>query len=390
MTAYDFESALDEAFAAGATDFIAKPINLQVLARRLHHLIRSAQSEVRRRAQERQYRTLVEALPDMVVRGRRDGVLTYLKPGETCPPEMFELTLNHDTQIADVLPPEGAAAIQKAIECLRGESQQVVEYRAQCQGRWCDFEARVIPDGDEAFVAIIRDVTERKTTERLREDFTAMVAHDIRSPLTAMQMALDFFEQRDAYTDATLREMMTVARQGLDKVLRLAGDLLELFRANQTGMTLLKGVVFPNLLLRRCLNEIALQAQNKGITLAVELPEDLPPFVGDGPKLERVFSNLLSNAVKFTPEGGRITVCGATDGGWVVVSIADTGPGIPPEFQAAIFEPYRQRARRSSLGFGLGLAIVKRIVTAHRGSIAVESVVGQGTTFTVRLPLQLG
>lgn len=388
LTAYDIEPVVDEAFAAGATDFISKPINLKLLGRRLQHLICAARSETELRVREAQYRTLVDALPDMVIRGRRDGTLTYFKPSENCPPEVFEETTpTPETRMADILPPEGVSAIERALKNLHGETQQVVEYRAQCRGQWCEFEARIIPDGDKAFVAVIRDVTERKTTERLREDFTAMVAHDIRSPLTAMQMALDVFEQREA--DERFREVIAVARQGLDKVLRLAGDLLELFRANQTGMTLLKGVVFPNVLLQRCLNEIALQAQNKGVTLAAALPADLPPFVGDGPKLERVFSNLLSNALKFTPEGGRITVCGATDGDWFVATIADTGPGIPPELQAAIFEPYRQGGARNSLGFGLGLAIVKRIVTAHRGRISVESTVGRGTTFTVRLPLQL-
>lgn len=387
ITAYDVEPIIDEAFAAGATDFVAKPINLKLLGRRLQHLICAARSEAELRVREAQYRTLVDALPDMVIRGRRDGTLTYFKPGENCPPEMFETPPPPEARMADILPPECVSAIEGALRNLHGETQQVVEYRAQCRGQWCEFEARVIPDGDKAFVAVIRDVTERKTTERLREDFTAMVAHDIRSPLTAMQTALDVFEQRS--TDESLRRIVAVARQGLDKVLRLAGDLLELFRANQTGMTLLKGVVFPNALLQRCLNEIALQAQNKGVTLTVALPADLPPFVGDGPKLERVFSNLLSNALKFTPEGGRITVCGATDGEWFVTTIADTGQGIPSELQAAIFEPYRQGGARNSLGFGLGLAIVKRIVAAHQGHISVESTVGQGTTFTVRLPRQL-
>jgi signal transduction histidine kinase len=302
---------------------------------------------------------------------------------------MFNLEITPDTRLAAILPAEGVTRIEPALNNLTAETQLTVEYRAQCQGVWREFEARIIADGPDAFVALIRDVTDRKTTERLREDFTAMVAHDIRSPLTAMQMALELLEARDAYANQNLQEIVSVARQGLNKVLQLASDLLELFRANQTGMTLLKGVVFPTVLLKRCVGEISLQAQGKNIELTLEAPEDLPPFVGDGPKLERVVSNLLSNALKFTPEGGRITVSGATDGEWVVISVADTGPGIAPEVQATMFEPYRQGGKHHSLGVGLGLAIVKRIVTAHRGQISVESSEGQGTTFTVRLPLHL-
>ncbi|MFQ3582708.1 response regulator [Chloracidobacterium validum] len=390
VTAYDTESVIAEAFEAGVTDFIAKPINLHLFGRRLQRLIHVARSDAILKARERQFRTLVDSLPDIVIRGQHDGTVTYFKPSDTCPPEMFGLVLTPQTSVADILPPEGASLLKRAIANLTSGAQQVAEYRALCHGKWCEFEARVIPDEESAFVAIIRDVTERKTAERLREDFTAMVAHDIRSPLTAMQMALDFFERYDTQPDEALQEVITVARQGLNKVLQLASDLLELFRANQTGMTLLKGVVFPATLIQRCIREASLPAQQKGISLAVEVAEDLPPFVGDAPKLERVFSNLLSNAVKFTPEGGRITVCGVADGEWVVIRIADTGQGIPPEMQAAMFEPYRQGSGRTSLGFGLGLAIVKRIVTAHRGRISVESTVGQGTTFTVRLPLQVG
>ncbi len=386
MTAYDIEPVIDGAFAAGATDFIAKPINLKLLDHRLRYLIRAAQNAAELQAREMQYRMLIDVLPDMVIRVRSDGRILYFKPSERCPLEMAELALTPDMQLADIFPTEAVVPLLKA---LQKQDQQVFEYRAPCTGTWRDFEARIIPDGAGAFVALIRDVTERKATERLREDFTAMVAHDIRSPLTSVQIALDVLEQHDACANEDLQDLIALARQGLSKVTQLAGDLLELFRSNQAGMTLLKGVVFPIVLLRRCLDEITLQAQNKGITLNVELPEDLPPFVGDAPKLERAFSNLLSNAVKFTPEGGCISVCGATDGEWITVSIADTGCGIPPEFQAVMFEPYCQGGSRDDLGFGLGLAIVKRIVTAHRGRISVESVVGQGTTFTVRLPLQL-
>jgi signal transduction histidine kinase len=389
LTAYDIEPVIVEAFEAGVTDFIPKPVNLKLLERRLYHLLRAARHEAALREREQQYRTLVNTLPDVVIRGRRDGTVTYFKPSETCPAEMFNLEITPDTRLAAVLPAEGVTRIEHALNNLTAETQLTVEYRAQCQSAWREFEARLIADGPDTFVAIIRDVTDRKTTERLREDFTAMVAHDIRSPLTAMQMALELLEAQEAYANQNLQGIVSVARQGLNKVLQLAGDLLELFRANQTGMTLLKGVVFPTVLLKRCVGEISLQAQGKNIDLTLDAPEDLPPFVGDGPKLERVVSNLLSNALKFTPEGGRITVSGATDGEWVVISVADTGPGIAPELQATMFEPYRQGGKHHSLGVGLGLAIVKRIVTAHRGRISVESADGQGTTFTVRLPLHL-
>ncbi|OYT70885.1 MAG: hypothetical protein CFK52_09680 [Chloracidobacterium sp. CP2_5A] len=388
VTAYDAAPIIAEAFAAGVADFIAKPVSLQLLGRRLQRLIQAARSEATLQAQVHQYAALMDALPDLVICGSYDGRVTYFKSSETCPAEMFELAITPGARLTDILPPESASALMRAIHQLKVESRPIAEYRARCQGQWREFEARVIPRDAASFVAIIRDVTERKAAERLREDFTAMVAHDIRSPLTGMQMALDLFERRNAGADQDWQAAIDVARQGLEKVARLAGDLLELFRSNQAGMTLLKGVVFPSALARRCVGEVALQAQDKRIALDIDLPDDLPPFVGDGPKLERAFSNLLSNAIKFTPPGGRVTVSGAADGDWIVMSVADTGHGIAPEFQAAMFDPYRQAGPGDSSGFGLGLAIVKRIVTAHGGRISVESAVGQGTVFTVRLPMQ--
>jgi DNA-binding response OmpR family regulator len=284
LTAYDTEPVVVEAFEAGVTDFIPKPVNLRLLERRLYYLLRAARHEAALREREQQYRTLVNALPDVVIRGRRDGTVTYFKPSETCPAEMFNLEITPDTRLTEVLPAEGATKIAQALNSLTAETQLTVEYRAQYQSTWREFEARIIADEPDTFVAIIRDVTDRKTTERLREDFTAMVAHDIRSPLTAMQMALELLEARDACANQNLQEIVSVARQGLNKVLQLASDLLELFRANQTGMTLLKGVVFPTVLLKRCVGEISLQAQGKNIELTLEAPEDLPPFVGGRPQ----------------------------------------------------------------------------------------------------------
>ena len=194
LTAYDTEPVVVEAFEAGITDFISKPFNLKLLERRLYYLLRAARHEAELCEREQQYRTLVNTLPDIVIRGRRNGTVTYFKPSETCPAEMFNLEITPDTRLTEVLPAEGATKIAQALNSLTAETQLTVEYRAQYQSTWREFEARIIADEPDTFVAIIRDVTDRKTTERLREDFTAMVAHDIRSPLTAMQMALELLE----------------------------------------------------------------------------------------------------------------------------------------------------------------------------------------------------
>jgi signal transduction histidine kinase len=130
-------------------------------------------------------------------------------------------------------------------------------------------------------------------------------------------------------------------------------------------------------------------AREKGVVLEVALPAQLPPLVGDADRLVQVFTNVIDNALKHTPAGGRITLSAAA-GAPVEISVADTGSGIPREDLSRIFERFYQvdksRPASERRGLGLGLAITREIVEAHGGSLRVESQVGQGSRFTVRLP----
>ena len=131
-------------------------------------------------------------------------------------------------------------------------------------------------------------------------------------------------------------------------------------------------------------------AQAKGIELSIQSPPRLPRIRADRHRIKQVLINLLDNAVKYCPEGSEVQVRLGTDGESIIVEVADDGPGIPPEDLPHIFEKmYRveKESTRAVEGSGLGLSIVKRIVELHGGRIAVESTVGKGTTFSVRLPL---
>ena len=136
-------------------------------------------------------------------------------------------------------------------------------------------------------------------------------------------------------------------------------------------------------------------ANGTGLTFQVQIAPDLPDLSGDASKLERALTNLLTNAFKFTPKGGAVRMEAMVDHGagveagmrWLRITVTDTGRGIPAEELPFIFDPFRQtRTADSSEGVGLGLAIVQRIVAGHRGHISVNSQVGFGTTFTLRLP----
>jgi two-component system phosphate regulon sensor histidine kinase PhoR len=132
--------------------------------------------------------------------------------------------------------------------------------------------------------------------------------------------------------------------------------------------------------------KLTLRAKEKNITMKVRI-DPLPSMLADADRLSQVFTNLLENAIKYTPEGGSVLLTARAGPGEAIVSVADSGGGIPAEDLPRIFERfYRVDKARSGKGYGLGLAITKDIVQAHGGSIRVESAVGSGTRFTVRLP----
>jgi signal transduction histidine kinase len=135
---------------------------------------------------------------------------------------------------------------------------------------------------------------------------------------------------------------------------------------------------------------ISLRAAEKGVVLENQLPA-FPPMVGDGDRLAQVFTNLLDNAVKFTPSGGRVRLRGEVEDGWASVHVEDMGPGIPAEELSRIFERFYQldkaRRRGGGGGAGLGLAISREIVQGHGGQLRASSRPGEGSRFSVRLPI---
>lgn len=226
---------------------------------------------------------------------------------------------------------------------------------------------------------------------QLKANFTAMLVHDIRSPMTVVGIALSA-AQDDPGLFAVIQPQ---AQSAYVKVQTLLEEMLEVYRS-ENGQMPFEFSTFPAL---PWLEQIAAthrpMATNAGLGFQVQVAPDLPDITGDAGKLERALANLLANAFKFTPRGGAVRMEAAVDHGagveaglrWLRITITDTGRGIPAEELPFIFDPFRQaRAQDAHGGVGLGLAIVQRIVAGHKGSISVNSQVGFGTTFTVKLP----
>ena len=258
-------------------------------------------------------------------------------------------------------------------------------------------------------VVVLRDVTAEREIDRMKDEFVATVSHELRTPITAVL----------GYTDLLLRglrgpltptqtDAMTSVRNAGRRLLALIEDLLDISRLEAGKQELLLDVVSVESAVDHALAATAFIASSKGVQLVHSIPRGLPQVLADESQLQRVFGNLLSNAVKFTPEGGTVTISAAPSMGdahqglrewtegqsfrWVVVTIKDTGVGIPVDKQDRIWEKFQQADSSSSRSFGgtgLGLAIAKSLVELHGGTVWVESegVPGNGSTFGFTLPV---
>jgi signal transduction histidine kinase len=174
-------------------------------------------------------------------------------------------------------------------------------------------------------------------------------------------------------------------------LLSLINDILDLSKIEAGRMELDVTTFHLPTALSNAMTLIRERAQRHGIELGLEVDQQLGEFAADERKFKQIMLNLLSNAVKFTPDGGRVDVCAKMDTDKIEIAVTDTGIGIAPEDQAAVFEEFKQVGRdqmRKAEGTGLGLALTRRFVELHGGAIRLESTPGKGSTFTVSLPLR--
>lgn len=220
-----------------------------------------------------------------------------------------------------------------------------------------------------------------------QQRFVADASHELRSPLANLQLALELALRRQR-TPEDYRQALQSALEDVQRVAGLVNDLLTLSRADSGHFETVHKPVSLHSLLQQLLADYQLQAVEHGLSLTFSMPEVV--VRGDEVQLRQFFANLLDNALRYTPQAGKIRVTGDRQHGTVQVSITDTGIGIATEHLPHIFDRFyradTERVREAG-GGGLGLAICQEIVRAHAGSLTVESAVGQGTTFTVILPL---
>jgi signal transduction histidine kinase len=228
-----------------------------------------------------------------------------------------------------------------------------------------------------------RDISERRHAEEERQRFVAMVEHELRNPLTAIVMYAQRMRHRERYDAKAVDSIIAQAKQ----IERLALDLREAMRARTGVLTLQRSAVNVRALVAAVVEQMQATTTDHDISLA--MPTYLHSAEWDADRVAQVLGNLLHNAIKYSPSGGDVRVVVEEIGEGVRVSVADFGMGIPQQSLPHIFEPFYRAMNAkegSARGMGLGLPIAKELVMAHGGEMAVESALGQGSTFAFTLP----
>ncbi|MDH4135230.1 MAG: ATP-binding protein, partial [Anaerolineae bacterium] len=247
--------------------------------------------------------------------------------------------------------------------------------------------ANLTPIPGVGYAAVMQDITYLKELDRMKSEFVSNVSHDLRSPLTTIKGFVQLLPKAGPLTPLQ-QEFSAKVLKGVDNITELIGDLLDLGKI-EAGVGLEMDVCQLEAIINKAVEELRSQAEAKRQRLDVELTPQLSPVLGNDLRLGQVVANLVGNAIKYTPEGGLISVRASNDNGQIVVSVQDTGFGIPPTDQPYIFDKfYRVESEETDniSGTGLGLAIVKSVIERHNGRVWVESKPGVGSTFTFILP----
>ncbi|NJM06529.1 GAF domain-containing protein [Candidatus Gracilibacteria bacterium] len=257
-------------------------------------------------------------------------------------------------------------------------------------------------------LALFQDISKERELAQLRDDYTGMLIHDLRAPLTAIMNGIMMVKRGlGGPISEQQQELLSIAHQGSQTMLEMVNTLLDISKMEQGAMTIEHQPISPYALVDETVDRL-LAKQSQSYQLRQEMAIGLPLFEGDHEKLVRVFQNLLDNAIKFTSNGGDVILGAASarldrgvappalafklpdlaPGNWIVFWVRDHGPGIPAQDHDRIFRRFGQVRGRRVRGTGLGLTFCKLAVEAHGGRIWLESKEGEGSTFVFALPLR--
>ncbi len=396
------EEACVDALRHGAVDYLLKD-RLTRLGAAVEHALAQQGLIVASREHEQRFRTAFDHAPIGMAVSDLDGRVVEVNQA------LFQMTgLTPDSAFTDIIGGDDRPTVTDHVKRLAVGDHQLGSFEVRlCQPGgetvWGQYSATLIAVGSGHVVHQIVDVTDRRRAaealqrsveelqelDRLKSDFIATVSHELRTPLTSIRGYTEILFD-DPELDSAHRSIIGIIDRNGQRLMDLIEDLLTFSSIESGQLVLTNGPVQMKQLIDAAGEAVRPVLESAGLALSLDIAPDLPIVDGDGGQLERVLLNLLSNAVKFSNPGGAVLVTAKAESGYVVLSVEDSGVGIPEHEQANLFTRFYRTSdaqRRAINGSGLGLAISKAIIEAHGGWIRLESTVDVGTTISFGLPI---
>ncbi|MBL8879730.1 MAG: hypothetical protein JNG88_11480 [Phycisphaerales bacterium] len=336
------------------------------------------------------FRRMLDRMPMGVVRVTRDLRIAY---SNAISKTLLSLPSNQEANITlEAFIKDNAAReiIQQAIESGRSGSKDI---SIKEDGLQIDLRFHILPPaerGDDETIVVIEDLGAMRAMERARDDFLYHITHELRTPLTNIRAYVETLTKPEFDDEVTRKECFNVIMSETGRLSRLIEDVLSFSQMEVGTLRLEMGNVDLARLVRQLVQDNLGAADEKGVELKLRMPPKTPKLRGDKQRLATLINNLVGNAVKYTPSGGRVEISVEPAERDVSIVVKDTGIGISEEDQARVFEKFYRASSntvQSITGTGLGLAIARDIACMHGGEITLASKLGEGSTFTLTLPL---
>lgn len=394
-----------ECMKNGAYDFITKPFQVD------QFLLTVERATEKRRLEQRAKRLQEENIKNLydlnLEKSRLKAIINCMANGVVVTNRNLEVVL-HNPIAMELLEVNEAVRlpfpVDRLIEgdALVGALKKILEDQSSSEARIAQevkagknaLRAISAPAFDQeghvvGTVTVLENITAFKQLDQMKSDFVNMVAHELRSPLVAIKQIDSVMLDGLAGTmEDKQQELVKRGAKKIDALLELINDLLDVAKLEEGKYVRQQIPIDLDGIIKEIVALMEPKAHKQGIEIAYS-SRNLRPVQADPKNMEEVFGNLITNAVNYSPDGGKVTISAEGMGSYAEIEVSDTGVGIPPEEQPKIFDRFyrvKHPRTREVIGTGLGLSIVKGIIEAHHGTIDVESVPDQGTTFRIRLP----
>ena len=370
-----------QALSHGADDYLARPISPGLLQAKLRHYAKVLGLQSRLAAMAQRRRAIHDSILDAVITFDDAGLIEESNPAAARHFACIDRQLAGQLVEAAVGAPLPELLVRHELPLRRADGSVFPAELALSD--WTE-------QGRVQHTLVIRDLTERRHVERMKDEFLATVSHELRTPLTSIRGALGLLASGSAGAlPKAAMPLAEVAKRNAERLSHLIDDILDLTKLEGNQMVLQLRLTRLDALLREAITSNQGYAQRAGVTLSADLPEGSPQVRVDGERILQVMANLLSNAIKHSVSGDAVAVSLDWTVGHVRVRVRDRGPGVDPRFRGRMFEKFSQADgsdRRAKGGTGLGLYISRMLVERMGGLLSVDSVAGEGATFSVELP----